>query len=152
MAIALGANLGDRRANLEYAVQRLSVIRRGVRVSTVIESEPVEVSEPQPSDLTGVLVGMTALSPHALLDELMAIERAGGRERRSHHAARTLDLDLILYGDRIIREPDLEVPHPRFRDRAFVLGPLKEIAAELVDPVTGKSIADLPEASNPAAT
>lgn len=144
VAIALGANLGDRAAQLQFAVERLSVILGGVRVSAFIESEPVEVSEPQPPYLNGAIVGETSLSARELLAALRAIEQQQGRVRLSHHAARTLDLDLILYGDAIIADPDLHVPHPRFRDRAFVLAPLKEIAPELVDPVTGKTIGELP--------
>lgn len=144
VAIALGANLGDRRAHLQFAVERLSAILRGVRVSVLIESEPVEVDEPQPPYLNGVLVGETDLSAQELLAAMLAIEQQQGRVRISHHAPRTLDLDLILYGDAIIHEPGLEVPHPRFRERAFVLMPLKEIAPELVDPVTGIRVGDLP--------
>ncbi|MEI6246798.1 MAG: 2-amino-4-hydroxy-6-hydroxymethyldihydropteridine diphosphokinase [Acidobacteriota bacterium] len=144
VAIALGANLGDRAAQLQFAVERLSAILRGVRVSVFIESEPVGVSEPQPPYLNGALVGETSLSARELLTALLAIEQQQGRVRLSHRAPRTLDLDLILYGDAIIVEPDLQVPHPRFRDRAFVLDPLKEIAPELVDPVTGKTIGELP--------
>lgn len=144
VAIALGANLGDRRAHLQFAAERLSVILRGVRVSTFIESEPVDVSEPQPPYLNGAVVGETTLTPRELLDAMMAIERDCGRVRLTPNAARTLDLDLILYGDAMISEPGLEVPHPRFRQRPFVLDPLKEIAPELIDPVSKKRIGDLP--------
>lgn len=143
VAVALGANLGDRRANLQFAVDRLARILSGMRVSTFIESEPVDVSEPQPPYLNGVVVGETTLSPRELLDTLMAIERERGRMRLTPKAPRTLDLDLILHGDAIVNEPGLEVPHPRFRGRSFVLDPLKEIAPDLVDPVTGKTIGDL---------
>jgi 2-amino-4-hydroxy-6-hydroxymethyldihydropteridine diphosphokinase len=143
VAIALGANLGDRRANLQFAVDRLSGLLSGMRVSTFIESEPVDVSEPQPPYLNGVVVGETALSPRELLDALMAIERERGRMRLTPKAPRTLDLDLILHGSAIVNEPGLEVPHPRFRGRSFVLDPLKEIAPDLVDPVTGKTIGEL---------
>lgn len=114
-----------------------------MRVSTFIESEPVDVTEPQPPYLNGVVVGDTSLTPRELLNELMAIEREQGRTRVGIRAARTLDLDLILYGDAVIHEPDLEVPHPRFRTRAFVVDPLREIAPELIDPVTGKRIDQL---------
>ncbi len=87
--------------------------------------------------------GTTALDARSLLDELLAIERDFGRERPYPGAARTLDLDLILLGDDIIDEPGLQVPHPRFRTRFFVLGPLAEIAPDLRDPVTGGRVADL---------
>jgi len=88
-------------------------------------------------------VGETSLPAEDVLSHLLAIERERGRVRPSVRAARTLDLDLILYGDQIIRTGTLDVPHPRFRERAFVLGPLAEIAPEMVDPVTGKTIQEL---------
>jgi 2-amino-4-hydroxy-6-hydroxymethyldihydropteridine diphosphokinase len=144
VAIALGGNLGDRRAHLQYAVERLSAVLMGVRVSAFLESEPVDVNEPQPPYLNGVMVGETTLSARELLEAMMAIERERGRVRLTPKAPRTLDLDLILYGDAVIDEPDLEVPHPRFRQRAFVLDPLKEIAPELVDPVSKMRVGDLP--------
>ncbi len=112
-------------------------------MSRFIESEPVDVTEPQPLYLNGVVVGETTLSARDLLAALMAIEQDQGRQRAGYHAPRTLDLDLILYGDAIITGGELEVPHPRFRERAFVLDPLKEIAPELVDPVTGKAVGNL---------
>lgn len=143
VAIALGANLGDRRAHLEFAVEQLRPFLADLRVSTFIESEPVDVSEPQPPYLNGVVVGRTRLSPRELLDTLMTIERKLGRMRLTPRAPRTLDLDLILYGNAIIHEPDLEVPHPRFRQRAFVLDPLNEIAPDLVDPVSSLTVAML---------
>ncbi len=93
--------------------------------------------------LNAAAVGSTELAPRAVLEVLLGIERERGRERPAPNAPRTLDLDLILYGDLVVDEPDLIVPHPRFRDRAFVLEPLAEIAPELVDPVTGASVAEL---------
>lgn len=143
VAVALGSNLGDRRAYLRFAVEQLSALLADMRVSTFIESAPVDVAEPQPTYLNGVAVGHTTLTARDLLDTLLAIEREQGRTRLTPRAPRTLDLDLILYGDAIINEPGLEVPHPRFRERSFVLDPLKEIAPELVDPVTGKRIGEM---------
>lgn len=143
VAIALGGNLGDRHAHLQFAVERLRALLNGVRVSTFIDSEPVDVTEPQPPYLNGVLIGETTMTARALLDALMAIEREQGRTRLTPRAPRTLDLDLILYGNAIINEPGLEVPHPRFRERRFVLDPLKEVAPELIDPVTRKRIGDM---------
>jgi 2-amino-4-hydroxy-6-hydroxymethyldihydropteridine diphosphokinase len=83
------------------------------------------------------------LTARALLDALLGIEREFGRERPFHGAPRTLDLDLVLFGEAIIDEPGLHVPHPRFRSRFFVLGPLAEVAPELRDPVTGLSVGEL---------
>lgn len=97
----------------------------------------------QPRFLNGVVVGDTILSARALLESLMAIERDFGRERLQPNAARTLDLDLILYGRERITEPDLVVPHPRFRERLFVLEPLAELAPDWLDPVSGESISVL---------
>jgi 2-amino-4-hydroxy-6-hydroxymethyldihydropteridine diphosphokinase len=113
-------------------------------VSAFHETDPVGVGE-QPRFLNAAAVGRTALPAQELLAELLEIERRFGRKRPHPGAARTLDLDLILYGDAVIDEPGLAVPHPRFRERRFVLEPLAEIAAEWIDPVTGKTIAELLE-------
>ena len=88
-------------------------------------------------------MGETTLSARSLLDELLAIERQRDRQRPYVNAPRTLDLDLILYGDRTLDEPGLVVPHPRFRERRFVLEPLLEIAPDLVDPATGLTVREL---------
>lgn len=101
-------------------------------MSSFINTAPVGVHEPQPDYLNAVLVGRTTLSARELLNALLAIEHAHARERATPMAARTLDLDLILYGDDVIDEPGLQVPHPRFREREFVMGPLREIAPELL--------------------
>jgi len=142
-AIALGSNLGDRRAHLDYGVSRLVGFLGNVRVSSYIETTPVDVSGPQGAFLNGAIVGVTALSARALLTELLAVEAERGRERPFAGAARTLDLDLILFADEIINEVGLVVPHPRFRERAFVLRPLVEIAPEMIDPITGKTVEEL---------
>jgi 2-amino-4-hydroxy-6-hydroxymethyldihydropteridine diphosphokinase len=132
VAVALGSNLGDREVHLEQAVQELRTILSDVRVSSFINTKPVGVHEPQPDYLNAVVVGNTELSARELLNALLRIERSHDRERLTPNAARTLDLDLILYGDETIDEPGLQVPHPRFRERAFVTGPLREIAPELL--------------------
>lgn len=93
--------------------------------------------------LNAAAVGETTLSAPAVLDVLHAIERGYGRTRPYAGAPRTIDLDLILYGGDVIEMPGLSVPHPRFRDRRFVLEPLAELAPEWVDPVTGKTIEEL---------
>lgn len=146
VAIALGSNLGDRRAHLDFAVARLAALLDGFRHSTWHETAPVGVPDAQPDFLNGVAIGRTVLGPRALLDALLAIERDAGRARPHPGAARTLDLDLILYGNAVIDEPGLRVPHPRFRDRAFVLAPLVEVAAGWRDPETGKTVGELWEA------
>jgi len=142
-AVALGSNLGDRRGHLDYAVSRLRSLLAGARVSPYDETDPVGVDEPQPRYLNAAVVGETDLSARALLERLLAIERERGRERPHANAPRTLDLDLILFGDLVVDEPDLIVPHPRFRERRFVLEPLAAIAPELRDPVTALTVAEL---------
>jgi 2-amino-4-hydroxy-6-hydroxymethyldihydropteridine diphosphokinase len=142
--IALGSNLGDRRAAIGFAADRLSRLLADVSLSDIIETDPEgEGLEDQPLFLNAVLVGTTDLSPRQLLEALMAIEQEYGRERPYPGAARTLDLDLVLLGDEVVDETDLHVPHPRFRERFFVLGPLAEIAPDVIDPVTGLRVGEL---------
>lgn len=143
VAIALGSNLGDRRAHLDYAIARLQRAVPNLRVSRYYETEPVGVSEPQPAFLNAAAVGDTSLSARAILALLLSIERERGRERPFQNAARTLDLDLILLGSQVIDDDGLVVPHPRFRERRFVLEPLAEIAPDMIDPVTGSTVVEL---------
>ncbi len=114
-----------------------------LKTSHYLETEPVGVPGPQPLFLNAAAVGDTTLSPRALLDALLSIERERERARPYPNAPRTLDLDLILFGERVIDEPGLVLPHPRFRERKFVLEPLASIAPDLVDPVTELSVAAL---------
>jgi 2-amino-4-hydroxy-6-hydroxymethyldihydropteridine diphosphokinase len=143
VAIALGSNLGDREVQLRGAITSLRPVLAQLRFSSFHETEPVGVPQPQPPFLNAAAVGDTKLSAPAILDVLLAIEQGFGRERRYERAPRTLDLDLILYGDQIIDAPGLIVPHPRFRERLFVLEPLAEIASDWIDPVTGRTISQL---------
>jgi 2-amino-4-hydroxy-6-hydroxymethyldihydropteridine diphosphokinase len=144
VAIALGSNLGDRERHLRTALAALAQLLTDLRVSSFHETDPVGVA-PQPRFLNAAATGRTALPAAALLSELLAIEKRHGRERPHAGAARTLDLDLILYGDTVRDEPGLVVPHPRFRDRRFVLAPLAEIAGEWRDPTTGLTVGELLE-------
>ncbi len=144
VAIALGSNLGNRRAALAFGVDRLSQLIPNLTVSDFIETEPEgEGLQDQPLYLNAVVAGDTALTAREILDALLAIEREYGRERPFPGAARTLDLDLILLGDSIEDAPGLHVPHPRFRERFFVLGPLAEVAPDMIDPVTGLKVWEL---------
>ena len=149
VAIALGSNLGNRREHLDFAVSKLQALVRNLAVSRYYDTAPVGVSGPQPLYLNAAAVGDTRLSARDLLDALLAIERERGRERPQANAPRTLDLDLILFGDAVVAEPGLTVPHPRFRERRFVLEPLAEIAPEFGDPVTGKKVSELFAALSP---
>jgi 2-amino-4-hydroxy-6-hydroxymethyldihydropteridine diphosphokinase len=145
VAIALGSNIGhggDRAAHLDFAVCRLAEFLKDLSVSRWRNTEPVGVGA-QPLFLNGAAVGETTGSPRETLDLLLAIERERGRERPFAGAPRTLDLDLVLFGDHIVNEPGLAVPHPRFRERRFVLEPLADIAPAMRDPVTGRTIAAL---------
>lgn len=144
VAIALGANLGNRRAAFDFALGQLSSLLSNLLVSDFIETEPEGAGlQDQPLYLNAVAIGDTSLTPRELLDALLAIEHAFGRERPFPGAARTLDLDLILFGDTVVDSTDLAVPHPRFRERFFVLGPLAEIAPDLIDPVSGLRVWEL---------
>jgi 2-amino-4-hydroxy-6-hydroxymethyldihydropteridine diphosphokinase len=142
VAVALGSNLGDRHAHLQHAVSRLGALFQDSRVSGFYETEPVG-TEGQPPFLNAAMVGRFGQTPRELLQTLMSIELERGRVRTTRWAARTLDLDLVLFGNQIINEPDLIVPHPLFRERAFVLQPLAEIAPELIDPITGSTVGEL---------
>ncbi len=143
VAVALGSNLGDRHAHLEHAVARLRTVLTGTRVSSFFETEPVDVVGDQPAFLNGAVVGQFIGTPRALLSGLLAIERERGRARPHLRAARTLDLDLVLFGSLVLDDLDLVIPHPRFRERRFVLEPLSEVAGEWLDPVTGLTVAEL---------
>ena len=150
VAVALGSNVGDRAAHLDFAAARLSRFIATLKVSTWYETEPVGIgtAEAVPYGtvnlfLNGAAAGETTLSARALLDALLALELERGRERPFAGAPRTLDLDLVLFGDAVMNEPGLIVPHPRFRERRFVLEPLAEIAPEMIDPVTALTVRQL---------
>lgn len=146
VAVAIGSNIGDRESHVRFAFDHLQRILSDIRTSSVYETEPVGVVQPQMPFLNAAAVGRARLGPEALLEALLDLERKRGRERPYPLAPRTLDLDLILYGDKVIETPALTVPHPRFRERLFVLAPLAEIAPGAVDPVTGKTIGELARA------
>jgi 2-amino-4-hydroxy-6-hydroxymethyldihydropteridine diphosphokinase len=137
--IALGANLGDREQNLRAALDLLNATPgvRVTRVSSFLENPAVGGPAGSPPFLNAAAELETTLDPRALLGRLLEIERALGRERRQKWGPRTIDLDLLLYGDHVIDEPDLKVPHPLMQERQFVLQPLAEIAPGAVHPVLG---------------
>jgi 2-amino-4-hydroxy-6-hydroxymethyldihydropteridine diphosphokinase len=140
--IGVGANVGDALRTIHAAWVALAGLPGSVwcGASEVYRSAPLDA--PGPDYLNAVAMLQTQLSPHALLTELQRIEQAHGRQRPYHHAPRTLDLDLLLYGDHHIRTPTLTVPHPRGHERAFVLVPLAQIAPDLIWPGLG-SVANL---------
>ncbi|MFN5658524.1 MAG: 2-amino-4-hydroxy-6-hydroxymethyldihydropteridine diphosphokinase [Pseudanabaena sp.] len=154
-AIALGSNLsseiGDSEKIVQSAITRLANHPEieVIRVSRWYRTKAITLpnSAPQPDYINGCAILQTILNPLQLLRALFYIEQIFGRERRERWGARTLDLDLLLYGDRQIASPELVLPHPRMSDRAFVLLPLSEIAADWIHPSTGLAIVDL--AQNP---
>jgi 2-amino-4-hydroxy-6-hydroxymethyldihydropteridine diphosphokinase len=153
--IGLGANLGDPRRALQDALDRIAQLPATelARSSRVYRSAPVDAGGPD--YFNAVAEVRTRLTAPELLAQLQALEQAAGRERPFRNAPRTLDLDLLLYGDARIASTALTVPHPRMRERAFVLLPLQELAPQRVDPrdlaaVAGQRIAPLPPGSSPA--
>ena len=144
IAVAFGSNLGDRRNSIALAAAEVSRFLRNFRLSRVLETEPVGLGlENDPPYLNAVGVGTSDAPVEELLESLLAIEAARGRTRPFPGAPRVIDLDLILAGDQIVHSPKVDVPHPRFRERRFVLEPLAEIAPEMRDPETGLTAAEL---------
>jgi 2-amino-4-hydroxy-6-hydroxymethyldihydropteridine diphosphokinase len=142
--LSLGSNIGDREANLRQASGRLAALGTVSKSSSLYETEPVEFTA-QPQFLNCAIELDTELSAHDLMREVLAIERALGRDRE--HAQpkgpRTIDIDILLFGDAIIDEPGLKIPHPAMHRRRFVLAPLAEIDAEVIHPILERSIGEL---------
>ncbi|WP_254048032.1 2-amino-4-hydroxy-6-hydroxymethyldihydropteridine diphosphokinase [Synechococcus sp. BDU 130192] len=146
VAIALGSNLGNSLEILENAIQHLSEHPAIALTARSAWYRTAPVGPPQPDYINGCVTGQVRnLSPEALLEILLAIEQVFGRERRERWGARTLDLDLLLYGQDMIYLPHLQVPHPRMQERAFVLVPLAEIAPHWCEPRTQRTIQALKE-------
>ncbi len=143
--VALGANLGDRAANLHRALELLeqSPGIEVIRASTFIENPAVGGPANSPAFLNGAAEISTTLRPRTLLDRLLEIEKKLGRVRSEKWSPRTIDLDLLLYGSQIIDEPGLTVPHPLMHERRFVLEPLSEIVPNVVHPIFNRTITDL---------
>jgi 2-amino-4-hydroxy-6-hydroxymethyldihydropteridine diphosphokinase len=145
--LSLGSNLGDRSANLRAAIERLGEAGTVRAVSGFYETEPVELRD-QPWFLNCVVVLETRDTPRALLKKVLAIEREMGRLRMKDKGPRSIDIDLLLFGARVVEERGLKIPHPAMHQRRFVLEPLVEIAPEALHPLLRKTarelLADLP--------
>ena len=144
VALGLGSNVGDRRAHLESALRGLQARMEVVSVSRFIATEPVG-GPPQGSFLNAVALAETGLRPRALLQLVHALEDAAGRQRGVRWGPRTLDIDLLLYGDEVVDEPGLVIPHPHLHERGFVLDPLAELAPDWVVPRLGRTVGELRE-------
>jgi 2-amino-4-hydroxy-6-hydroxymethyldihydropteridine diphosphokinase len=146
--LSLGSNLGNRTSNLEKALHSLSPLVDVVNQSSIYETEPWGVLD-QPNFLNQVLEGETNLSPSELLEHVKGIEREMGRKPSRRFGPRLVDIDILFYGDQIISEDGLTIPHKRMSERAFVLIPLKEIAPDLLYPGSPQTINDLASGVDP---
>ena len=141
--LSLGSNLGDRRAHLKNAVEQLSAEDlRVMRVSALYETEPRDVPD-QPWFLNLVVEAETDLFPRQLLTRVKNIERLMGRKRTSPKGPRVIDVDILLFGNAVVKTLDLEIPHPRMPERRFVLEPLCELAPDLRHPVTSQRLREM---------
>jgi 2-amino-4-hydroxy-6-hydroxymethyldihydropteridine diphosphokinase len=143
VAVALGSNIGDSYTILETAIENLAQIPGIILEARSNWYKTKAVGPPQPDYLNGCVIMQVNMAPDLLLASLLEIENKFGRVRKERWGPRTLDLDLLLYDDLILNTPNLQIPHPRMRERAFVLVPLAEIAPNWVEPVSGRSIQEL---------
>ena len=141
--LSLGSNLGDRAGNLRKAVHRLSELGAVTAVSSLYETEPVEVERMQPWFLNCVVAIETGLMPKQFLSRTLAIEQELGRRRSDSKGPRTLDIDIVLFGNAIVDSPGLTIPHPAMHRRRFVLEPLVEIAPDVRHPILKRTAREL---------
>jgi 2-amino-4-hydroxy-6-hydroxymethyldihydropteridine diphosphokinase len=141
--LGLGSNVGDREAMLQAALRALESPRLHIRrVSPIYETEPMDVPR-QPWFLNVVAEAETELFPKQLLHHAAKVEAQLGRRRIAPKGPRTIDIDILLFANAVVTTPTLEIPHPRFRARRFVLAPLADLAPDLRDPVTRKAVREL---------
>ncbi len=140
--LGLGSNLGDRKGNIGSALKLLAENCDVINISSLRETEPIGYKE-QDKFLNGAVLVETSLGARELLLFLKSIEKKLGRVETFKNGPRTIDLDILLYGDLVVNETDLIIPHPKMHEREFILKPMNEIGSEIVHPVLGKSISEL---------
>jgi 2-amino-4-hydroxy-6-hydroxymethyldihydropteridine diphosphokinase len=143
--VGLGSNLGDRRSNIETAVEQLRLTggTNVTAISSLLENPAVGGPANSPPFLNAVVELQTTLAAHALMDRLLEIETNLGRQRRAKWEPRVIDLDLLLYGDHVISSQELVVPHPLMHERRFVLQPMAEIAPQVIHPMLQMTVRGL---------
>jgi 2-amino-4-hydroxy-6-hydroxymethyldihydropteridine diphosphokinase len=149
--LSLGSNLGDRAANLREAIQKLANMGEVVQVSSLYETEPVELTA-QPWFLNCAVKLDTEKMPRQLISAILGLEQSMGRQRKQKKGPRIIDIDILLFGSSVIEIPSLTIPHPKLHERRFVLEPLAEIAPDARHPVFKRSTRELRDALPPGQT
>ena len=143
LVLSLGSNLGDRLQHLRRAVSTISKSVEIVRISSVYETDPLDMPEGSTAFLNLIVVGQTRESADALMSRFGSIERSMGRRSSVRNAPRPIDIDLVCYGGELRRSGSVQLPHPRFHEREFVLAPLRELGVDWIDASSGMSVLEM---------